>query len=255
MIRLFDANCAVGQRMSPSPGELYRPVELIEELDRVGIKEALVYHMFAKEGSPAVGNKRLMEEIIPLFPQLHPCWVLLPDGTGEMESVEAIIGRMAETRVRVARMFPVFHAFQLNQRVCGSVLSALEDKRIPLIVDYDGQIGADFMRWDELAQVLEHYSNLPLILAEPTYSCQRNLYPLLATYPNLTIDISLFCAHGGIEDLCVHFGAERLIFGTGMPIHAPGPALTMLLYANVSQAEKTLIGSENLHRLMKASME
>lgn len=247
---LLDANCAVGQRMSPTPGELYHPTDLKGELKRVGIAEALVYHFFAKEGSPAIGNQRLMTEVIAHHSNLYPCWVLLPEGAGEMGPVDLLVAQMRQAEVKAVRMFPLFHSFQFNQRVCGSLLSILAKRRIPLIVDYEGQVGTGFNHWDDLAGVLAHYPNLPLILAEPTYSSQRDLYPLLAAFPNLYIDISLFCAHGGIEDLCARFGAERLIFGSGLPTRSAGPPLAMLFYAEINDADKANISGGNLRRLM-----
>ena len=110
VIQWFDGNCGVGQRMTPGPLEWYHPAGLTAELERIGIGKALVYHFFAKEASPQIGNQRLMEEIIPQSPSLHPCWVLLPEGTKEMEPIEQIVARMSEARVGAARMFPVFQA-------------------------------------------------------------------------------------------------------------------------------------------------
>ena len=78
----------------------------------------------------------------------------------------------------------------------------------------------------------------------------RRLFPLLEQYPNLYIETSYYVVHRGIELICRHFGAERLLFGTGLPQRAPGPAITALSYSQISDQERALIASGNLRRLL-----
>jgi ATP-dependent Zn protease len=44
--------------------------------------------------------------------------------------------------------------------------------------------------------------------------------------------------------------AERLVFGTGYPHAEPMPAITQLMYAQISDEQRALIGSGNLERLI-----
>ena len=55
------------------------------------------------------------------------------------------------------------------------------------------------------------------------------------------------------ERMAARVGPERLLFGTGMPMYAPGPAITLLTYSGLSQAEKSLVGAGNLRRLLDSA--
>ena len=47
------------------------------------------------------------------------------------------------------------------------------------------------------------------------------------------------------------FGAERLIFGTGMPEYAPGPAVTLITYSGLDEEAKRQVAGDNLRRLLR----
>ena len=69
-----------------------RPAKLVETLRSYDIGEALVYHSVAALINPQEGNARLMAEIAE-FPALHPCWVVLPHHTHEVELPEELVSR------------------------------------------------------------------------------------------------------------------------------------------------------------------
>jgi hypothetical protein len=60
-------------------------------------------------------------------------------------------------------------------------------------------------------------------------------------------------AKGALMRMVETVGAERLLFVTGMPIYAPGPAITLLTYSGLDAAAQQMIGSGNLQRLVSWS--
>jgi predicted TIM-barrel fold metal-dependent hydrolase len=75
--------------------------------------------------------------------------------------------------------------------------------------------------------------------------------PLLQQLPNVSLSTgSNYTFHKGIESMVSRLGAERLLFGTGMPVAEPMMAVTHLLYAQISDDDKRRIGSENLRGLI-----
>ncbi len=230
----------------PQPGSFASPAELVAEMAYFGISRALVYHAMARDHSPSLGNELLLREIAG-HEALAPCWVLLPHHTGEMPPPHELLAAMRAAGVKAARIFPSSHAWSLAAWSAGPLLEALEAERIPLFVHAD-QIG-----WDAVQRVAAGHPALPLVLNGVRYDELRNIYPLLATLPNLYLDICWLVAHYGLEELVARFGAERFLFGTRMPMFGAGPALTHLLYADLTDAAKALIAGENLTRLLAAS--
>jgi predicted TIM-barrel fold metal-dependent hydrolase len=82
------------------------------------------------------------------------------------------------------------------------------------------------------------------------YRNDRWLYPLLHTHQGLLLESSLYLPHRGVEVLTERFGAERLIFGTGMPLWDIGAAVSHIMYAAISDAARSRIAGETLQSIL-----
>ena len=95
------------------------------------------------------------------------------------------------------------------------------------------------------------YPEIPFMVGGVGYRTQRTVVPLLENFINVYLSIgNPYAVHRVIENMVGKFGAERFLFGTGFPDADPMPAVTMLMYAEISDEEKALIGSGNLERLI-----
>lgn len=247
--RFFDAYVALGPLTVPMLGqELATVAALRAELDRSGIAAALVYSTVALDYDAGTGNE-LLSTALADEPDLHPCWVLLPPGTGEFPPPAELMATMAAQGVRAARLCPgpLRHNFSLEPWCSGELLEALAAARVPLFLDLDDT------SWSEIAALLATYSELPLVVTGVTYRVDRYLYPLLARFPNLHIDLSGYQGLHAIEHLVARFGAERLLFGSHLPLFEPGATITHLCYAAIDDDAKALIAHGNLERLLEGA--
>jgi predicted TIM-barrel fold metal-dependent hydrolase len=249
-MRLFDANCMLGRRAIHTPlGTPITPQALLAEMDRFGIAEALVYHAMGMDGFPPEGNERLMREIEG-YSRLYPCWVLLPN-TGEMPSPAQLVQEMRARGVRAARMIPNLHRYYFTETNVGDVLAALEAARIPLFVDFSplhwSSTNTDYTRLDELCG---KYPNLPFIVVGEGPGAPRRLFPFWHKHSNLYLETSYYQVHQGLSEIANRFGKERLLFGTGLPVRAPGPPLTQLRYDFLTDEQREAMGGGNLRRLL-----
>src|SRR3954471_4158869 len=101
----FDINCALGHATIAHPQAPRDAAGLVREMDRVRIADALVYSVAAAHYHAPTGNAELIHAIRD-HPRLHPCWVVLPDATGEFPSPAGLIDDMRRHHVRAARLFP-----------------------------------------------------------------------------------------------------------------------------------------------------
>lgn len=242
-LHLFDANCSIGRRARAQPGSFHTVPRLLEEMEYVNIEQALVHHAVAEEYAPSVGNEMLMKEIKDTA-QLRPCWVLLPHHAGMMPEPEKLIRDMLDRGVSAARLFPKSYDFPLSEWASGRLLAVLEEHRIPVFVRLDET------SWQEIHEVCSHHRQLRLIVSEATSRAQ-SMYPLFEKFENLYLEISAYAVNRGLEEISQKFGARRLIFGSGMPVRAPGSALTRLAYAGTSEEEKRQIAGGNLRQLLE----
>lgn len=254
----WDCSTFIG-RSSVPPVCKDRPVQaadLVDELARLDIEAAMAHHVLAHEYSPAVGNEQLLIEIADQ-PRLHPVWVVMPSHTGELPPPKDLVRDMQSRGVRLARMFPSSamsgHRFALADWCAGELLDALETAQIPLVVDF-----TLFRRgeppWKDVHDLCRDHRGLPLVLVDVQGRNNRTLYPLLEKFENLHVQTAGFNVHRGLEDVCNRFGPERLLFGSGFPVHSMGGARLHLERAELDDADRALIASGNLRRLTDHSV-
>jgi hypothetical protein len=240
-LSFFDCNVAIGRG---AKRELSAE-SLRKQMLRYGIQDALVYHILAREYQPAAGNEQLIRELDGCQ-DLHPCWVVLPHHTGEFPSPDVLLQRMSQNHVRSVRLFPSQgdHYYSLEDWNCGDLFTALEQARVPTLIDFDQT------DWSTIHHVGTRYPRLPLIVLRCHYRVDRNLYPLLEQCPELRIEISWYEQFRAVEVTARRFGAERLLFGSAMPEREAGGIIAGIEEANLSESEKRLIAGDNMRRLL-----
>ncbi|HUS80836.1 MAG TPA: amidohydrolase family protein, partial [Armatimonadota bacterium] len=139
---------------------------------------------------------------------------------------------------------PSTHGYDLSDEVCGPLLAALQERRIPLFADVSELAIA------QATSLCQRYPELPVVLCGVAWGSDRMLEPALAKAPNLHIETHAFQGHRAYERFVAQFGPDRLIFGTGLPECSPGAAVMMSLYESISDEERAKIAGGNLLRLL-----
>jgi len=250
---LFDCNVLLGHRRAGGAHSFVTAEELVRELDRVGIEEALVCHADAVECEPELGNCALLE-MVRGQARLHPAWVCAPETPEADGGGERFVAHMLEAGVRLVRLFPTDFAHKLRPWTCADLLGACAERQVPVMVDFSSghwmQPAAD---WDGVHAVCARRPELPFILAHANIGSPRDLYPLLALHPRLYVETSYFLPQGGLEYVAGRFGAQRLLFGSAMPVYDAGGPLAMLAASALGQRQRVQVGGANLRELLEAA--
>ena len=238
----FDCNVRIGRSSSPRPEHFFTTDELLREMDRAGIEAALVSHAWSVEWAPKAGNEALLAELSGQE-RLRPCCVALPPATRELPPPHDFARQVRDAGGAV-RLFPKEHQYLLNDVTVGHLLDVLSSHQVTVLIDI-GQTS-----WGELTSLLRRHPALNIIVLGGYYRIDRYLYPLLERFGNLYVESGTYGVHRGIEAICQRFGAERLVFGTDLPIHEVGGPIAMLTYAQISLEQKQLIAGDNLRKLL-----
>jgi predicted TIM-barrel fold metal-dependent hydrolase len=230
-------------------------------MDDHGIEEAIIYSAMAKE-------RLELGEWCPLTkdealawskgePRLHSAGVLTLQHVLSMPEPKKDIAAMVERGIRMVVVFPTrAHPYLINEWLCGGLLAALEAHRVPVLLQ-NSDLFLNYPRFervfgfsvDNIDWMCEHYPQLPIILAGVSGPA-RILVPLMKRRPNLHIELSKFMIHQPVRFMSEHVGIEQVLFGSGLPCTGPGPAMTEVHYAQVSEEAKRLIAGDNLRRLL-----
>ena len=258
-LRFFDANCMIGKLTRPQPSGHPDTVEKLEaELAYFGIEDALVCHARAVERDLDVGNSTITEELAG-HETLHPAWVIPMHTAIDYPEPERFVDEMLAAGVRAVRVWPpLYHGYLADPWALGPLWNALAARRVPVLVGasdlgrYPDQPGHGFSARN-LYDVCRTFPTLPVVVVRLNFSALRVAVPLLRECPNLCVELSYFTSHRGVEFLCSQVGAERLLFGSGLPWASPGPGIAAIQYAAVSGEERALIAGENLRRILASS--
>jgi len=245
-VDFFDVNCTIGRPATPPRHGPRTIEELLAAMDRAGIGRALVCHSLSLEAHPSVGNAAVIRETAG-HDRLVPCWAALPPTAPEAPSPADLLRAMDEAGVRAVRLCPSAgrHQFPLDSAHAHQLLAALEEHRVPVLLD------SAEATWEQIEATAKAHPCLPLILLGVGYRSIRALYPILEAAENVFVEISLYQICGGLREGVGRFGPRRFLFGTNLPRFEPGCAVASVLYADISDEAKALIAGGNLHALLR----
>lgn len=241
---LFDSDAALGRRHGATALEPFSKSDLLASMDRCGIRRALVAHYSAWFSEVNLGNRLLAEETAG-SDRLVGCWTVVPDDAGDTEPIGRVLQSMVAAGGRAVRWMPKTMLWNLADWCSGRLCAALVERRIPVFIPFEET------SFDALHGVLSRYPQLRVILLQLSYRVDRELYPFAVAHPNLHLSMApRYSSHDGIERLRDKIGPERLLFGTRWPEAEPGAGVSFTLYARIPEAEKRLVASGNLDRLL-----
>ena len=248
---LLDINVMLGPTSDAAEPQFRNADDLLRELDRLQIAEALVYSSHARYGHPREGNWRLFEQLGGHRDRLHPCWLLLPPGTPELPAPDEIVRQMREHGVHAARLLPGQHLFPVSRRILGPLLAALAEAAIPLILDLERRHWSDMSPWDEIFDLCEAYPRLPVILLREGGDAPRVMYHLWDEFPNLYLETSYIQSANCLEEICERFGSGRILFGSGMPAYDAGGPIATVAGSRLTGGQRAAIAGNNARRLLR----
>ncbi|UBU11431.1 amidohydrolase family protein [Nonomuraea gerenzanensis] len=191
------------------------------DMRRLGIDRAYVTHSPSLYSDARAGNEALFRLDDP---RLVPVPVLLPDPFEPAPHWD----------VPMVRLCPARHRFELTGP---TTLRWLAELGVTVAVDFDET---------SPGQLLALARELPgqrILLLNPGYRRLRAIGELMAAIPNLWVEIGTVNTQRGVEWLAGHFGAGRLVFGTGAPVMDDCGPRFLLDHLDLPEADIALIAS------------
>ena len=237
-LNVFDANVRVGH--SGIHGHLALDArELLEEINRFGIKQALVSGFTSEEYDPEEGNRALARDIENNLDRFVPAWGALPD--------KAFLERLALRKPAAIRFsFGLKrHNVSFAPLYSGPLFEYLEEHSILAV------IAKEEIDWDALARLLQNFPRVSFLLLEIGYRAERFLGPLLKSFPRFYFDSSTLLAHRQLESFVEQFGYEHIVYGSRLPLYTPGATLATLATSRISDDAKSAIAGDTLRHLLR----
>jgi predicted TIM-barrel fold metal-dependent hydrolase len=260
--------------VNPIAFRLYRPPEaedqpadLIDEMDRVGIDRAAVYHIAARTEDAKAYNDQLIEDISN-YPRLEPSWVIRPEALDGYGGASGFVDEMTSAGVGVVRMFPGewdwMHPdeedWSLTDDDMKPVFEELKEANAVVVLDaLSGTLSGGF-GFSDLEQVCNTYAasssdepGLSVILTQHFPPVDIPDGPMIETVQNadnLYIDTTRFQAFQGPRNFVDLVGDDRLLYGTHSPHSSPGATLATVMQSQLTDEEKRKVMWDNFEDLI-----
>jgi hypothetical protein len=237
----FDCNASFGRSLQPGLTTLPDAQSLLGQMDFCGVSEALVYHIGIERDSAQAVNRAIVEEVTG-EPRLHPTWAILPPQTGELGTVEGLLGAMRERGVKALRSYPDEHRYLLNGLTFGPLLEEMVARNIPLILGPNWQRATDLLAECPALRVI--------VTGSGSWGDDRYFRPLMERYPGFHLDISNYQLAEGLPSLVQQYGSDQILYGSGTPRIQMGGSLLTVAQAELDDSQKQAIAGANLRRIL-----
>ena len=245
-LRFVDASIWLGPAQGFPLAEELQVDSLAAELADRSITGGLVSHWRGKVVSAQEGNQALLDVAGRLGDDFFTVWTGLPLFPAETSGPLPGRDELPE-HVRAVRIFPRSHNFPLELWSIGSLCEWLASRRMPLFIWH---VELD---WPALHRLAGEFRGLPVVVETQPQKIlyhTRPLFGLMRDCPNVHVELSNFAGAGFIEYAVREFGAERLVFGSFLPVSDPLVPIGMVLDADITEEQKRLIAGDNLRRLV-----
>lgn len=151
------------------------------------------------------------------------------------------------------RLFPQHHQYRLDDDLyLDKVLSLAQELEMPVLIPIRMILhwGLPQMDVRELDGIARRFPKLRLIIGGVNYGELRDALAVMRRHPQVGFETSCLQPAFGIEKLVDKAGAERIYFGSALPLMYPAPGIAKIESAEIGDREKEMILGLNARQLL-----
>ena len=238
---IVDCNTWVG--FYPRQAIDLSPQVLLSLMRRYGVARALFVHTTAVFYDAKTGNDLAVQVARESGGLLLPVATLNPlQYRGMIEEVE----RRLQQGFRLFRFFPNWQGWQPKIAPFRDLAVFLNERNVSFLIDCP-KVG-----WATEIADLVGEMQVPVILCDVLEDNLGEALCVVKSTSNLHLETSCITQPEGYELVAAEIGVDKLVFGSGAPLHYFASALFPLLHSSLSEEDKRKVLVENLRRIVQA---
>lgn len=222
---------------------------LIEILDTFGVDKAAVCSLRSIFYDHDEGNMELSKALRSFPDRFIGIATVNPYYEDVVEEVEECI---LDFNMKGIELQPNYHGYNLGSSILAPIINvAIKTKApvlIPLRISMDWNLPT--IKVSNISEVVKTYTDANFIVGCFNYGEIEELISLMNDVTNVMVESSGLQLMYGIERVVKEVGAERVLFGSGMPIQSVGAALAKIKKADIDEEDKRLILGDNAIRVL-----
>lgn len=180
--------------------------------------------------------------------------VVNPAFPGWLDDLSIILDDLGCVAVR---LIPNYHQYRLTDPEAGALLTELQRREVPLFLSprvederlHHWLVTTPPVSRLDIRWLLRAYPGLKIVLCNLNPDEVGFLQREIVTHPAAYVDTSARMPQFYLEEMVGQLGVDRVVYGTGIPLHYPEPTLRMIGDAHLSEADRRKILYENASRL------
>lgn len=244
-IKVIDFHGHVGRQDSIGMND--DPALMLHAMDQAGIDLACLFQIFHPDGT--TGND-LAARFIAQHPDRFVAFAYISPTMPE-RMVPELTRAIDELNFVAIKLYPPFTPWEFNQPPWHPIYEFADERNLTIIfhTDHLRQNRPRFLadmapRHPQANFVAGHSGNVPEARAEAIAAAQA--------HPNVYLETcSTFRTPGVIEQLVNEAGADRVLFGSDIPLMDPRSQLGKIITADISDEAKRLVLGGNAQRLLR----
>jgi predicted TIM-barrel fold metal-dependent hydrolase len=221
----------------------YMPEELIREMEHCCVHAAMIENMASTGHSFVRGNAELFE-IHSANPRLYPLITCPPTYQWETPEGAGYLSVQLDKGAKGVLMRPGPLRHDLNPVTLEPTVYELIKRDLPLVLTIEDTT------FPALRDVLAAFPELKVLFLYSNWAFQRQLFPLLDRYPNLTVDLGGNQANDLVDVIAKNFGVRRMVYSSGYPQRCVSGIKPLIEYSDLGEADKDLVAHGNACRLL-----
>lgn len=219
--------------------------EIVAEMDRLGIYQTVLECI---EGNNSLyRNRRLlrdMQTIPDAKRRIIPSFILDPVASIQTGAMDEILHMIRDNRPCCISLYPRASGYRL--RLADLFLDRPELRNAIILIDINQLIAPEAC--DDLIELSARYPEMRFVIRQAMYSDWPILFDIMRKAKNVYADISWMHSREAIRLAGEYLGEERLLYSHG-PRATAGASMAALVYAQIPEAQKENIRTENFIQL------
>lgn len=213
---------------------------VLSRMKKNGIDKALVCSTRGWFYDHSQGNDETLDIVKQHKDKLWPVATINPN---QYFGLSEEVDRIVENDIRLVRFFPVEQEWSINQRHFQKLLKKLSDTDLSLMIPSTESITS-------IGNIAAGISNKIIIETVRAYPSLAELFVVAQENPNIYIETHLIGSTDFVEVLVKEVGQDRIIFGSGSPLHSISSATLPIINSAIDQSVKESIFSKNIIKVL-----
>jgi predicted TIM-barrel fold metal-dependent hydrolase len=223
--------------------------DVLRLMDRYDIDHAAITSLRGLYGERPEANAETLAAAKAHRDRLTPVAVMSPMNGDDAAELRSLV----EQGFRAVRMYPLLHAYRLYDPFADEVCETAAEIGVPVIVCTRPMMNFRFatVPIEEVGELAGRHRATQFVLSGPNYLTEfRAAVLVMRKWANVAIELTCMQGFGALRRTVEEVGPERVLFGTGMPLHYAACNVAKLTSAKVSEAVREAVGGGNARRLL-----